>query len=76
MYKLNIIYKNNSEPMILNFTEERKDQAIELFNLIKNDMVALGKGEIGYSIISSDVAFAIDVSEIASVFLNEVEDET
>jgi len=76
VYKLKIIYKNNSEPMTLNFTEELKDSAIELFNLIKRDLVALSKGEIGYSIISSDVAFAIDVSEIASVFLNEVEDET
>lgn len=75
LYKLKIIYKNNPETMTLNFTEERKKQAVELFNLIKNDMVALGKGEIGYSIISSDVAFAIDVSEIASVFLNEVEDD-
>ena len=72
MYKLKIIYKNNPESMTLNFTEEQKDQAIEMFNLIKNDMVALGKGDIGYSIISSDVAFAIDVGEIASVFLNEV----
>jgi len=72
VYKLKIIYKNNSEPMTLNFTEELKDSAIELFNLIKRDMVALGRGEIGYSILSSDVAFAIDVREIASVFLNEV----
>jgi len=74
MYKLKIIYKNNSEPMTLNFTEELKDSALELFNLIKNDMVALGKGDIGYSVLSSDLSFAIDVSEIASVFLNEVED--
>lgn len=75
MYKLKIIYKNNPETMTLNFTEELKDSAMELFNLIKNDMVALGKGDIGYSVLSSDVAFAIDVREIASVFLNEVEDE-
>ena len=73
MYELKIIYKNNPETLILKFTEEQqKDQAIELFRLIKDQMLALGKVDTGNSVISSDVAFVIDVGEIASVFLNEV----
>ena len=71
MYKLKIIYKNNPETLTLNFKEDQKDNVKELFSLIKDHLISLRKGGIGHSIISSDLAFVIDVNEVASVFLSE-----
>lgn len=75
MYKLNIIYKNNSETMTLNFQEDQSAFAKDLFNTLKDELIKLREGSINCSVIDCNLAFVIDVNEIASAFLNEVEDD-